>query len=319
MKILVPLNERTKINKFGQSGADELYFGFYDEEWTRIFGKYSDINRMSGFGKSANKYSIEEVPEIVSEIKTSNMASFITMNANTYSNKQIDFIENKYIPMLVKSKIDGVIVSDIRLAKMFDSYGVRVVASTMLGVYNTDIVNSLCKFGIKRMILPREISIDEMKSIILESPKIEFEVFFMRNGCVFSDCYCLGTHRSECGSTCGSLKKLHKQILSSSKTFEARHEIELNDMIYHKYFHNEACAMCALYQVIEMGVSSLKIVGRADDADSVFRDIELTRHNIEIATKCTSEKEFLSKMIFPDNSYYRCKLGLSCYYPEIRF
>ena len=77
--------------------------------------------------------------------------------------------------------------------------------------------------------------------------------------------------------------------------------------------------MCALYRLATIGIKSLKIVGRADDWNSVCRDIELTKKNIEIMKNVNDERDYLDKMIFPDNFPKKCREGISCYYPEVRF
>ena len=319
MKILVPLNNREDVKAFSTAGANELYLGFYDEQWTETFGIYSDINRMSGFGKLANKYSFSEILSIIQDIRTENMDAFVTMNANVYSGEALKWIEEHYFPALIEVGVSGVIVSTEDIAKKAIKAGLQVVASTMMGLYNTDIINYYHSIGIKRMIVPRDLSLNEIAMIRKTVPNIDLEVFFMRNGCVFSDAYCLGTHRKECGSTCGSLKALNKKIVSSSSSFRFRHSVELNDLLYHSYFHHDACGMCALYRMEELGVTALKIVGRADMPGSVAEDIRLTKENMEILKECNSEEEYLEKMILPQNSYKQCKLGLSCYYPEVRF
>jgi len=319
MKILVPLNHREDIRPFSVAGADELYLGFYDEEWTKRFGKYMDINRMSGFGKLANRYSFSELIDIIREIRSENIAAFVTMNANVYNTEALAWIEEHFFPSLVEAGASGVIVSTESIAKIAISYGLQVIASTMLGLYNSDIIHYYRELGIRRMIVPRDLSLQEIAMIHEKVPDIDLEAFFMRNGCVFSDSYCLGTHRRECGSTCGSLKALRKQIFSGSADFHSKHEIELNDMLYHNYFHRDACGMCALYRMHQNGVTSLKIVGRADDPGSVAEDIRLTKENLKIMASCSCEQEYLDNMIFPHSSYTQCKLGLSCYYPEVRF
>ena len=77
--------------------------------------------------------------------------------------------------------------------------------------------------------------------------------------------------------------------------------------------------MCALYRLNQIGITALKIVGRADDCKSIFRDIELIKKNIEIMYKSSTEEEYLQNMLFPQNFPQKCRMGLSCYYPEIRF
>lgn len=319
MKILVPLNNREDVKSFSAAGANELYLGFYDERWTEKFGIYTDINRMSGFGKLANKYSFSEILSIIQDIRTENMDAFVTMNANSYSEESLKWIEEQYFPSLIEAGVSGVIVSTEGIARKAINAGLQVVASTMMGLYNSDIINYYRSIGIKRMIVPRDLSLNEIAMIRKNVPDIDLEVFFMRNGCVFSDAFCLGTHRKECGSTCGSLKSLNKKIVSSSSSFQFRHSVELNDLLYHSYFHHDACGMCALYRMQELSVTALKIVGRADMPGSVADDIRLTKENMAILKECNSEEEYLEKMVFPYNSYKQCKLGLSCYYPEVRF
>ncbi len=319
MKILVPLNHREDIAAFSSLGADEIYLGFYDEKWEERFGTYADINRMSGFGRLANQYSFSEILEIIQSIRSHNMDAFVTMNANVYSTEALRWIEARYFPALAEAGVSGVIVSTESMADIALKAGLQVVASTMLGLYNSDIVRYYYSMGIRRMIVPRDLSLCEIAMIREKVPDIDLEVFFMRNGCVFSDSYCLGTHRKECGSTCGSLRSLPKTIVTSSSDFQYRHDAELNDLLYQNYFHHDACGMCALYQMKEMGVTSLKIVGRADVPGSVAEDIRITKENMAILEQCASEKEYLERMILPRNSYRQCKLGLSCYYPEVRF
>lgn len=98
MKILVPLNNAELLQKYIDAGADEFYIGFHDLQWSEKFGKYADINRMSGFGMNANRYSFEEILRIAKRIKINNKSVFITLNANTYSEEQIDYILREYVP-----------------------------------------------------------------------------------------------------------------------------------------------------------------------------------------------------------------------------
>ena len=113
------------------------------------------------------------------------------MNANSDSQDQIRYIEKNYFPILKKIRVDGVILSDINAMLTALKHGLKPVASTMCGIYNSDIAKMYRKLGVKRMILPRDLSLDEISGICKKIPDVEFEAFFLRNGCVFSDCYCL--------------------------------------------------------------------------------------------------------------------------------
>lgn len=318
MKILVPLNDKNYLMNYIDAGADEFYIGFYDESWHSIFGDYTDINRMSGFKNKANKYSFIEVLRIVETIKSLKRNVFITMNANVYSKKTLDYVKKEYIALLLSSGVDGIITSDPNLIKLLIENDIPVIASTMCNIYNSDIVKYYSELGVKRMILPRDISLNEIKMICVKRPKIQYEVFFMRNGCAFSDGYCLGLH-GDCGSTCEFIRNHKKRILTSYNKFEDIHSFDVNEYLYNNVFHRYACGMCALYRLKSLGINSLKIVGRADICRGICEDIKLTKSNLEIAEACVSESEYLCKMKFPTNAHIQCMEGLSCYYPEIRF
>ncbi len=318
-KILVPLNSLESLFPLLDAGADEFYIGFYDDDWQEEFGKYSEVNRMSGFRERANKLNFGELLQVVRCIKEQNRDVFITFNGATYSNDELQKIEN-YFEKLSESGADGVIISVPQLADIAIKYNLEPVASTMCAIYNSDLVKFYGDLGVKRMILPRDLSIAEIEHIVSNNSQIEYEVFLMRNGCQFSDSYCLGFHRPECGSMCGMLNHAPKQIFSTKSDFETQHEVELNEMLYSNVFHHfAACGLCALYRFVKMGITAYKIVGRAENFNGIVEDIGLIKENINIALKCKTEGEFLNAMKMIPASRQACKLGMGCYYPEIRF
>lgn len=318
MKVLVPLNELEHVEDYIVSGAGEFYLGFYDELWNEKFGEYADINRMSGYRESANQYNFEQVLELIPKIKKKGVEIYITFNSSIYSREQLIFLEN-YMKKLKEVQVDGVIVSTIELVMMAKKLSVPSVVSTIGGVYNHDIAKFYQKLGTKRIILPRDLSIKEIKSITSQVTNLEYEIFMMRNGCAFSDSNCLGLHRKEMCSICSSLNNANRDIMMKKYDFNTRHDTELNDMLYSHSFHNFSCGLCAIYQFVQMGIAAYKIVGRSDEWESICKDVSYVKSNIEIAMKCKTEEEYLENMVFPENSSVMCKLGLSCYYPEVRF
>lgn len=318
MKILVPLNSAEYLQGFVKAGADEFYIGFFDDNWTKEFGKYSDINRMTGFKKQANRYSFTEIEEIIEKVKSLDKRIYITLNANAYSREEIKFIEETYFNSFINSGVDGIIASDPNLVEALVKANISPIASTMCGIYNSDIAKHYYLMGVKRMILPRDLLLDEIESICTKLPDVTFEAFFMRNGCAFSDGYCLGLH-GECGSTCEFIRNHKKRILTTYREFKDINSFDVNDYLYNRAFHRYACGMCALFRMNSIGVNSLKIVGRADMYEGICEDIRLAKENLDILSECESENEYLKKMKFPFNAHIQCMEGLSCYYPEVRF
>ena len=189
----------------------------------------------------------------------------------------------------------------------------------MCGIFNADIVAYYKKLGMKRMILPRDLSLDEIEAIVKAHPDVSYEVFLMRNGCQFSDSHCLGFHREK-GSICGMLNGSLYRTNARDTDFKSQHDFELNNSLYVKCFHRiAACGLCALYRFYKLGVSAYKIVGRSENPNGIITDVKIVKENLKIIESCSSEEEYLKKMKMPENARDACKLGLSCYYPEIRF
>lgn len=317
--ILVPLNSIDHLSLMSDVGADEFYMGFYDDEWNNLFGEFAEVNRMSGFRERANRYTFSEMLNVVRATKDYGKDIYITFNNAAYNKEQLKQIE-KYFEELSGTGADGVIISVPEMAELAIKHNLTPVASTMCAIYNSDLAKFYSDIGVKRMILPRDLSISEIERIVKNNPSVKFEVFLMRNGCQFSDSHCLGYHRPECGSVCGMLNHAAKHIFSVNGNFDAQHEVELNELLYSNMYHGfSACGLCALYRFLNMGIEAYKIVGRAEQINGIVEDIKLVKENIRIAKQCKSEQEYLNTMKLIPISRQACKLGLGCYYPEIRF
>ena len=198
--------------------SNDNYMGFYDKKWNEKFGEYSDINRMSGFGKKANTNSFSDISDIITKIKNKGADIFITFNSASYSEEELEFVRN-YVIKLSETNIDGVILSNPELMDIAIKAGLPVVISTIAGVYNSDMVKYYKKSGAKRIILPRDLSMNEIENIIEKDKSMEYEIFIMRNGCKFSDSNCLGFHRTEMCSICASGEKSDNESLISEDNF----------------------------------------------------------------------------------------------------
>ena len=318
MNILVPINNINSVSEYAKYGAKEYYLGFHDEQWKECFGNFSDLNRMSGFESDANKYTVHDVAKISDEVHRIGGTLFITMNSAYYSSEQIQKIK-EYLSILKISKIDGVIVSDLELALAVADSGIAPIASTMCGIYNSEIAKQYIDNGIKRIILPRELSLAEVADIVIKAPSAEYEVFMMRSGCKFSDSQCRGFHRYPYGALCENIRRSTCKVGGCKDNFQLRQKVSINETCYNSLYQITACGICAIYRLLNMKIAAAKIVGRAEDEKKILKDIQLVQDNIEIAKQCCSEEEYLEKMIFPSERDHTCFRGNSCYFPEVRF
>lgn len=316
MKILVPFNDESFLTSFLESGAEEFYMGFYDPEWAEKFGAFSDLNRLTLFKDTANRYTIDDIGRISNSLHDAGASLYITMNAPGYSAEQLEWI-SAYLKKLGEFKVDGVISSVPELIPLIRGEGMKAVASTMCGIMNRDLAGWYREQGMQRIILPREMTTPEIADVIQAEPQLEYEVFFMRNGCHYADYSCLGMHGGEKGALCYSIRHGDAEILSRDSSFAER--LQETHEVFCREFHAFACGQCAVYRFMEMGVSALKIVGRLDDMEEVLTDIQLTSENIRIASQCGSEEEYFRYMQMPGDPVSYCNRGYSCYYPEVRW
>lgn len=321
MKILAPFNEQGALEMLVGAGAEELYMGFYEPEWTSYFGKYSDINRLTLFKETANRYTLADIPTIAAQSHLRGCQLYITINAPGYSREQKKVLES-YLEYLAQCQIDGVIVSVPELVEPVIQYGLQAVASTMCGIYHQGVAEFYADLGVSRMILPRELSLQEIASIIEAVPYVEYEVFLMRNGCRYSDAYCLGLHGGECGALCYSLRQGMMQVQTAVSSIQAEEDnlkLWQTHQQFAREYHEFSCGQCAIWRFMQLGIAAVKIVGRLDNMAEVAADVMITKRNIEIASQCDSETEYLRYMEMPGSLDEYCRKGLSCYYPEVRF
>ena len=107
--------------------------------------------------------------------------------------------------------VDAVIVQDLGLAKILHEYipNLDLHASTQLSTHNLEGVNELKKIGFKRVVLARELSIEEIK-YICENTDVEIEIFSHGAQCICYSGECLMSsmigdrsgNRGKCAQPC---------------------------------------------------------------------------------------------------------------------
>lgn len=318
MKVLLPVVSPDDIEHLKMLVPDaEYYAGFELKEWYASFGTEAEMNRMSSFGKTANMCGVASVEVLCKSAE--NNSVYLTLNAPSYSKDQLAFLD-KLLLQMEEIPLAGIIIGDSQLCKIVRKHGFKAVASTMIGVYNADIAAWCYEQGFQRLILPRDLSLDEIQEITEQVPNIEYECFLMRNGCRYSDSHCLARHRNKYGALCTYLDRSKVSFGGAPlHSFKAHDDTLYNHHIFSRAFHKSACGLCAIWRLINMNICSGKVVGRADGISSIKEDVRLISENLRIASECGSEEEYLTKMVYPQYYDTICYQALNCYYPEVRY
>ena len=136
---------------------------------------YAGLQRFNARERTEN-FSLEEMSKLITYAHTINKKVYVTFNTLIKESELEEVAEQLYEISCLKP--DAVIVQDIGVLRIIREYfpSLRIHASTQMGIHNSAGVNFASKLGIKRVILERQVSSDELKEIVKNS-NIETEIF----------------------------------------------------------------------------------------------------------------------------------------------
>ncbi len=156
-----------------QSGADAVYAGisrFNAREMGENFS-WDDMSRLSAYTKKNNRLF------------------YLTLNTIIKENELEDFGDS--VERISRLKPDAVIVQDIGVVRFLREYFPKLTihGSTQMGIHNSAGVKTAAAMGMERVILERQVGIDELKKIC--ASKTEIEVFIHGALCCSISGHCL--------------------------------------------------------------------------------------------------------------------------------
>lgn len=308
--IIAPVKRIDDILPIIQAGAKEIYGGIMDSEWDEILGQYVEMNRRSSYGKNANLSGFDELCEAVRICKENGAEFHLTMNALQIPQKYHGYIK-KILHRFAEVGGKKVIISDPTLIPIILSFKLQPVISSCADVVNITSAEFYREQMCHRIIFPRDMLLKDIEYITETVPNIEYEAFLMNGACRFHDGCCLCMHGTTKQGLCDTLDySSYCVINNSTKDIEELAKYQHNK---YKQSYFRGCGLCAMFRLSRC-IDSLKIVGRNADIDSILSDIRLAKQNLEIALKCSSEKEYMAKMIKPKDEEVRCRNHSNCYY-----
>ena len=178
----------------------------------------------------------------------------------------------RFIAEAYETGIDAAIIADIGVLAMTRRYapGLDIHMSTQVGIMNYTTANELYKMGAKRVVLAREVPLSDIARIRKNIPSdMEIEVFVHGAMCVSFSGRCLlskymtgrDANRGQCAQPCRwnyHLIEEQRPGVSYDITEDERGTYILNA--------KDLCMIDHLGDLLEAGVSSLKIEGRAKSA-----------------------------------------------------
>lgn len=265
-----------------QAGADSVYFG---------------VEQLNMRARASINFTLDDLPEIANVCNDKGVKTYLTLNTIIYDH-DLSIIKT-LIDAVKKAGISAVIASDQAVINYAFTQKVEVHISTQLNVTNIETVKFYSHFA-DVMVLSRELSLSQVKKITdtivkedIRGPKgelIEIEIFAHGALCVAvsGKCY-MSLHTYNASANRGAcLQNCRKTYTVIDKETGVELEIDNEYIMSPK----DLCTIDFLDQVLDAGVSVLKIEGRGRAPEYVKTVTENYRQAIDAINNGTYSVEF---------------------------
>ncbi len=283
VELLSPAGDMEKLKTAFYFGADAVYLG----------GKALSLRALS------KNFSEQEILSAIYYAHSLNKKVYVTVNifARNYDLKSAE----DYFKFLEKSKCDGAIISDTGLIALAREVApnLSINISTQANTLNWKTVKFWRDFGVKRVILARELSLEEIREIHQKVPDIELECFIHGAMCISYSGRCLlsdyktgrSSNRGECVQACRWNYEIREK--GSDGNFMQMQEDDRGTYILNS---KDLCLVEHLKDLMDAGVVSFKVEGRMKTEYYIATVINAYRRAIDdLYAKNSIDVEFYKK------------------------
>lgn len=299
LELLAPAGNMDKLKTAFNFGADACY----------LAGKKFGLRAFSG------NFDLVEMRMAVEYAHNLGKKIYVTINIVAHNN---DFDGLKeYLEYLEEIKVDGLIISDVGILYMAKEYAptVDIHLSTQANVTNKYAAKFYADMGVKRLVLARELSLEEIKEIREYLPKdIELECFVHGAMCISYSGRCLlsnyltgrDSNRGACVQAC----RFEYSLCEKSRDGEY-YDIAEDERGTYILNSKDLCMIEHLSDLIDAGVTSFKIEGRmksvyyvATVSNAYRRAIDNLKNGLPFYKTLTEELEKTSHRRYTTGFYY---------------
>lgn len=231
------------------AGADAVYVG----------------GKRFGARAYAKNFEIEELSRAVEYCHLHGVRLYVTVNTLLHDDEMLSALE--YCKELYRIGVDAVIAADLGLISLLTELcpGLEIHGSTQMSVHNTVGADTAYGLGCKRVVLARELSLEDIK-LTTDASKPEIEVFLHGALCVCYSGQCLFSalvggrsgNRGECAQPC-------------RLPYNDSYPISLKDLSLAEH----------IPELVKSGVASLKIEGRMKAPSYVYTVTKIYRRLLD--------------------------------------
>ena len=253
-EVLAPAGDWERLTSAVNFGADAVYLG----------------GGMFGMRTSPSNFSDEELAKAVAFAHSKGVKVYLTCNT-VPRNNEVDVLPG-FLMMAENAGVDALIISDIGTLTLAKKYAPKteIHISTQAGITNYATANAFYEMGAKRVVLARELSMEDIAVLRSKTPKeLDIECFVHGAMCVSFSGRCLlsnylvgrDSNRGDCAQPC----RWKYHIMEETRP-GVYFPIEQDDKGTYIMNARDMCMIEHIPRLVNAGVTSLKIEGRAKSA-----------------------------------------------------
>ena len=281
IELMSPAGDFTSMQAAIDNGADSIYFG---------------VEQLNMRARASMNFTLDDLPEISRRCSEKGVRNYLTLNTIIYDH-DLSLIKT----LLDKAKaanLTAVIAMDQAVISYARQIGMEVHISTQINITNIETVKFYALFA-DTMVMSRELSMSQIKKIcdqiVKEQVKgpsgnlVEVEIFGHGALCmaVSGKCY-LSLHSANSSANRGACKQNCRKKYTVIDQ-ETGFEIELDNE--YMMSPKDLCTISFLVQIVEAGVSVLKIEGRGRAPEYVATVTQCYREAIDSIADGTYSEE----------------------------
>ncbi len=268
-ELLSPAGDAECFESALRFGADAIYLA----------------GKQFGMRSAPSNFDMDTLAGCIKKAHEKNVKVYVTCNTLP-RNEEIDRMP-EFLEQVAECGADAFIIADLGVMSLAAKYAPKVERhiSTQAGVVNYQTARFLYDMGASRVVLARELSLDDIAGIRAKTnPRLEIEVFVHGSMCVSFSGRCLissymvgrDANRGDCAQPC----RWKYHLFEEHRDGQYFPVVEENGGTY-LYNSRDLCMIEHIDDILKAGVKSLKIEGRAKSSYYVAVTTNAYRHALD--------------------------------------
>ena len=303
--LLAHAGDMTCLQAALDAGADAVYLG------------------LDGFNmraRSGVNFTRETLPEASRRCRARGVKLYLTLNSIIFEG-ELAAVEEMIV--FAKPFVDAFIVADWGVIALCQKHGAAFHVSTQMSCSNSLAARFLKEQGAARVVLARECTLAEAREIV-RTAGVEIEAFVHGAQCIAESGRCLLSHeaygcsanRGECHQPCRRrflIKAVDRYTDKDGKPIhdaDAEFEVTPHTVLSAK----DLCSLPFIDKLVESGIASFKIEGRARKPEYVHTVVRAYRTAVDAVLAGTFTPELADRLVEETKTVFHRELGTGLFF-----